>query len=272
MASTDTLLANAQRCLLAYLAEGGPEMVPVACWSDGGGLWVTTARRSSLVAALRRDPRCAVWIEPPTAADAGIAIDGSARVYDLSDPVGLTLHAPTISAAVAALALTHRADLAGHVWDLWRFPRRWLPRSRVLIRIRIDRARGRVAPQQVTGAGPALPTEVPSGVRRALTGVRQVALALRRGDTLTVQPAVWGTGFKLDVGASAVPDRQTPACVVISRDDGARPSRRVGLLLGGTVDSGYRFRPAHAIWWEGLAEGSSELRDPPTSSGIVLPD
>jgi hypothetical protein len=272
MVSTDTLLANAQHCVLAYRTDDGPAMMPAACWSDGGGLWLTVPWRSAIFGALRRDPHCAVWIGPPTVSDRGVAIDGNARIYDLSDPVGLALHAATISAAMAALALTHGSELAGYVRDLPRLSRRWPPRSRALIRIRIDRARTRLAPQQVTGVGPVLPTEVPSGVRRALTGVRHVTLALQRAGTLTVQPAVWSAGFQVDVAASVVPDPKTPACIAVVRQDDGRPSRKIGLMLRGTVDSGFRFRPVDATWWEGLRDGSSELRDPLTPSGIVLPD
>lgn len=273
MQSTDdTLLMYADRCLLAYRVADGPAMTPVACWSDGGGLWLTTSRHAVKVAALRRDPRCAVWIEPQAGSDAGIAIDGSARIYDLSDPVGLALHAPTISAALAALALTHRSALAGYVRDLPRLPSAWMPQRRVLIRVRIDRARSRMAPQHVTGVGPVLPTELPSGVRRALTGARHVVLALQRGDALEVQPAVWGAGFQLDAGAGVVPDADTPACIAVDQHVDARPTSKVGLLLRGTLDSGFRFRPTRATWWEGFSVGSSALREPATASGIVLPD
>lgn len=272
MVSTDTLLANAQRCVLAYVTDDGPAMMPAACWSDGGGLWLTAYRRSAMIGALRRDPHCAVWIEPPTVSDRGVAIDGTARIYDLSDPVGLALHAATISAAMAALALTHGSQLTGYVRDLPQLPQGWRPRSRTLIRIRIDRARARLAPQQVTGVGPVLPTEVPSSVRRALTGVRHVTLAMQHADTLTVQPAVWGAGFQLDVGASAVPEPNTSACITVMRQEDMRPSWKAGLILRGTLDSGFRFRPVHATWLEGLRDGFSQLRDPSTPSGIVLPD
>lgn len=273
MPTTDTLLANAARCLLAYRVSDGPAMTPVACWSDGGGLWMTTSRHATKVTALRRDPRCAVWIEPPSPTEAGVAIDGSARIFDLSDPVGLALHGPTISAALAALALTHRDALAGYVRDLPRLPVAWMPQNRVLIRVRVDRARSRMAPQRVTGVGPVLPPELPAGVRRALTGARHVALAVQRDDALTVQPAVWGAGFQLDVGATVVPDSAAPACVAVDHHVDARPSTKVGVLLRGTLDAGFRFHPRRASWWEGFTGGGTALRPSTgTSSGIVLPD
>lgn len=276
MSSTDTLLANVHRCMLVYRVGDGPAMTPVACWSDGGGLWLTTSRHAAKIAALRNDPTCALWISPPLAGEPGVAVDGTARVYDLSDPVGLALHAPAISAALAALALTHRASLAGYVRDLPRLPTAWMPQSRVLVRVRIDRARSRMPPEQTPGVGPVLPTEVPSAVRRGLTGIRRVTLATQRGNALTVQPAVWGAGFKLDVGATVVPDGDTPACVNVDREPGDRtsdrPSDQVGLMLRGTVDSGFRFHPNRATWWQGFRSDSTALRAPATTSGIVLPD
>lgn len=272
MPSTDVLLAAATRCLIAYRVTGGPAMTPMACWSDGGGLWMTTSGSAAKVAALRRDSRCALWLEPSDPAEPGVVVDGMARVFDLSDPVGLALHAPTISAALAALAVTHRSAMAGYVRDLPRVPERWLPHGRVLIRVRVDRARSRLAPQRWTGVGPVLPTEVPADVRRVLTGARLVTLALQRGDTLTVQPAVWGAGFTLDVGASAVPDAETPACIVVDAHDDPRPTGKIGLLLRGHVDPSFTFHPRRAVWWDGFGAHATEVRPVGTASGITLPD
>jgi hypothetical protein len=272
MAASDTLLARATRCLIAYRVSDGPSMTPMACWSDGGGLWMTTSRQAAKVAALRRDPRCAMWIEPDDPGDPGVAVDGTARVHDLSDPVGLALHAPTISAALAAMAVTHRTALAGYVRDLPQLPGRWRPHSRVLIRVRVDRARSRLAPQRRSGVGPRLPSQLPAGVRRAVTGARLVTLALQRGDTLTVQPAVWNAGFALDVGASAVPDGPAPACIVIDAHDDPRPSAKVGVLLRGHVDPSLTFHPRRAVWWEGFSSSAGPVTPPTSASGITLPD
>lgn len=272
MAATDELLANAAHCTLAYRVENGPALTPLACWSDGGGLWMTTSRHAAKVTALRRDPRCAVWIPPPDGDGAGVVIDGTARIYDRSDPVGFALHAPPIAAALAALALTHRAALTGYVRDLPKIPAQWLPQSRVLIRVRIDRARSRRAPDDVRGVGPVLPTEVPSAVRRALTGVRHVTLATMRDDVLTVQPAVWSAGFQLHVRTAVLPGADTPACVTVDHAPGQRPSTKVGLLLRGTIDRDMRLHPVRASWWEGFSGDSAALRAPTSASGIVLPD
>lgn len=272
MAASDTLLAQATRCLVAYRVSDGPAMTPMACWSDGGGLWMTTSRRAAKVRALRRDPRCAVWIEPDDPAEPGVAVDGTARVYDLSDPIGLALHAPTISAALAAMAVTHRAALAGYARDLPQLPARWMPQGRVLIRVRVDRARSRLGPQRRTGVGPLLPSELPAGVRRAVTGARLVTLAMQRGDALVVQPAVWNAGFALDLGVGAVPDGRTPACIVVDAHDQPRPSTKVGVLLRGHVDDGLVFRPRRAVWWEGFDASAGPIQPPTSASGITLPD
>ncbi|HSJ45905.1 MAG TPA: pyridoxamine 5'-phosphate oxidase family protein [Euzebyales bacterium] len=272
MAASDTLLAQATRCLVAYRVSDGPSMTPMACWSDGGGLWMTTSRRAAKVAALRRDPRCALWIESGDPALPGVAVDGTGRIYDLSDPIGLALHAPTISAALAAMAVTHRAALVGYVSDVPQLPGRWMPQSRVLIRVRVDRARSRLAPQRRTGVGPLLPSELPAGVRRAVTGTRRVTLAMQRGDALTVQPAVWNAGFALDLGVGAVPDEQTPACIVVDAHHEPRPSAKVGVLLRGHVDGGLIFHPRRAVWWEGFESSAGPVQPPTSASGITLPD
>jgi hypothetical protein len=272
MAASHTLLARATRCLIAYRVSDGPAMAPMACWSDGGGVWMTTSRDTAKVAALRRDPRCALWIEPDDPSEPGVAVDGTARVHDPSDPIGLALHAPVIPAALAAMAVTHRTALAGYVRDLPQLPRRWRPRSRVLIRVRVDRARSRLAPQRRSGVGPRLPSQLPAGVRRAVTGARVVTLALQRADTLSVQPAVWNAGFALDVGASAVPDGPTPACIVVDARDDPRPSGKVGVLLRGHVDPSLTFHPSRAVWWEGFSSDAGPVTAPTSASGITLPD
>ena len=273
--------------MLVYRAGDGPAITPVACWSDGTALWLTVSRHGAEIAALRGDPRCALWIAPPrhrpgdaggrddAAGDAGVAgvvVDGTARVFDVSDPVRLALHAPVIAAALAALALTHRAELAGHVRDLPRASGAWMAQHRALVRVRIDRARSRMVPGQVTGVGPVLPTELPAAVRRALTGIRQVTLATERGDALVVQPAVWSAGFQLAVGTTVHPGADTPACIAIDHEPDDRQSEGARLMLRGTVDGGLRFHPDRATWWRGLASDSTTLRAPATTSGIVLPD
>lgn len=272
MVSTDELLATADHCMLAYRVDNGPAMTPLACWSDGGGVWMTTSRHAAKTAALRRDARCGVWIAPPDGDGAGVVIDGTARIYEPSDPISFALHAPTVAAASAALAMTHRRALAGYVLDLPRLPAHWQPQSRVLVRVRIDRARSRRVPDRVTGVGPVLPTELPSTVRRALTGARHVTLATQRGDALSVQPAVWGAGFRLDVGTTIVPEAEIPACIVVEHAPGQRPSTKVGLMLRGSVDAGLTFTPVRVVWWEGFSGGAAAVRAPTTASGIVLPD
>jgi hypothetical protein len=273
--------------MLVYRAGDGPAITPVACWSDGAALWLTVPRQGAEIAALRGDPSCALWIAPrrhrpgdaqsrdDTGGDAdaaGVAVDGTARIFDVSDPVRLALHAPVITAALAALALTHRSELAGYMRDLPRASGAWMAQRRALVRVRIDRARSRMVPGRITGVGPVLPTELPAAVRRALTGIRQVTLATQRGDALMVQPAVWGAGFQLEVGTTVRPGADTPACIAIDHEPDDRQTEGAGLMLRGTVDGGLRFHPDRATWWQGLTSDSTTLRAPATTSGIVLPD
>lgn len=272
MAAPDTLLARASHCQLAYGVSDGVAMTPMAYWSDGGGLWMTSSRRAAKIAALRRDGRCAVWIAPPDPSEPGVAVDGRARVYDLSDPVGVALHWPAISGALAGLALRHRSALTGYVQDLPGLPSAWLPHNRVLLRVRIDAARGRLAPQRVEGVGPLLPPVLPSGVRRALTGVRRVTLATLDADRIVVRPAVWGTDFRLDVSATAIPAPDTPACVVADSAPSARPSAKTGVLLRGTLGPDLRLHPTRAVWWEGFSLDAAPVDLADRSSAIVLPD
>jgi hypothetical protein len=83
---------------------------------------------------------------------------------------------------------------------------------------------------------------------------------------------VWGAGFQLELAATAVPEPDTPACVVADARPDARPSRRTGVLLRGTLDSTLRFHPTRAVWWEGFDQGSGPVQEATTASGITLPD
>ena len=305
---TDELLRTARRCVLALPSERGPIVSPMAFWSDGASLWMTTSASSAKVERLAaptpdaspddadvadedsadgaKETSCAVYIAPDDAvSDAvptsrGLSIDGSARVYTLDDPVGLAVHWPVVSAAMAALAVKNAASLTGYAMDLPRTPLRWLPTNRVAIRVRMHHIRPVVPPSVVDrmastqpgpGIAPALPGVVPSDIRRALAGQRRAVVALGGSGPVRLQPALVGAGLALDVGGGPSLPTGMPAVLVLDADPRGRPSDVRGLALHGTITPGPALDAERATWWRGFDVSGARIPRQP-AGGIVLPD
>lgn len=272
--------------MLAFAGAQGPHMTPMAFWSDGTALWMTTSASSLKAKRLTApgvtaadgappdEPTCAVYIPPlPDADDAqrGLSIEGSARVFSVDDPIGLALHWPFVSAAMTALAVKNAPSLAGYARDLPRTPLRWLPNNRVAVRVRIERLRPVEVPEPGRGIAPALPGVVPPDIRRALAGRRDVVVATMVGHELTAQPAAMGAGFALDVGTGEPLVPGTPAVAVLDAELSGRPSEVVGLALHGEIAAGSKLHAQRAVWWEGFETSGARIPQRP-AGGIVLPD
>lgn len=296
---TEHLLRSGRRCMLAFAGSGGPHVTPMAFWSDGTSLWMTTSASSlkakrlgapGVTAADGAPPEqtpCAVYIPPTTsdgqaeaepaqaAADGrparGLVIEGGARVFTVDDPVGLALHWPFVSAAMTALAVKNAPSLAGYARDLPRTPLRWLPNNRVAIRVRIERLRPVEVPLPGRGIAPALPGVVPPDIRRTLAGRRDVVLASGTGAKVTAQPAAVGAGFALDVGTGPPLVIGAPAVIALDAEPSGRPSEVVGLALHGTIGADGRLDAERAVWWEGFDLSGARIPRRP-AGGIVLPD
>lgn len=260
------LLDDATRCLLAFAGASGPLLVPMAHWFDGEALWLTSASDSMTVRRLAADPDCSVCL---TANDRAVIAPGRARRFGLNDPARLALHAGPISGALAALAFRNAATLLGYARGNVLVPARWRPQNRVVIRITLDDARLVDVPTPGAGVAPQLPSVVPSDIRRAHAGRRQVVVAHGSGRP-DISLATWGAGFAL-TGADG--DRLEIAgrvAVGVDADDEGSPLGARGLVLHGEVVAG-RLRPARVTWWRGF---DLETADVPadTAPSIVLPD
>lgn len=270
MRQTEQLLRRAAHCVLGYRTSRGPAVSSTIFWWDGAGLWVPAFADATMTEALRRDGRCAIWI-PPDDGGSGVALEATARTYDLGDPLSLALHFPPVSAALVALALKHRQVLAGYLRDVPRILRPGPSTVAVVIRARVDRLRGIRPPAVGGGIGPALPSVVPADIRRAVTGTREVTLAWLERDTLRLEPAVWDAGLRLETAAGSTPRDSATACVLASAAVEPRQVPTTGLVLSGRLRDRARLEPVLAAWWHGVTAGSAELVPEP-AGGIELPD
>ncbi len=265
-------LAAASRCLVALPGRRGaaPDVVPAPAWFDGEALWVAAPAGDGLAATLDRQPGCAVVL--PAAADRGAVVAvGNARVYSPADPLGLVLHAPTVLAAGAALALRHAGRLPAWLRHAAAAPEKLLPRDRVVARVALGRVRTVTSPTPPPGVAPALPTVVPPEVRRGLAGARDVVLLTAGAGGLVVTPAAWSAGFGLTLagGARLPAGVDVTAAVEVPTPDGPGPV--AGLALAGTVGPGPSLHPRRARWWTDGVRGEAQV--PPARTGaLVLPD
>lgn len=263
-------LEAAQWCTLLLATARGPRVAPVACWSDGAGLWLATPADSVTVAALRRKPDCLVVVGQDS--DEAAVLQATARVYGLHDPLGLLLHSPIVSAAMGALAATHADTVVDYVAEAARVPARHLPRSPVAIRLALREPLPADEPAEARdGIAPALPSVVPADVRRALAGVRRIVLAAEtdgwRHGGLDAAPALWGAGFALSVPPGRSLAAGTPVMAVAAVEPGGKPA---GLALCGNLDLGPVLSARQVTWWRGAHAETVDV--PPATSSIILPD
>ena len=263
-------LDAARWCTLLLRTTRGPGAVPMACWSDGSGLWLAAPADSAEVGVLRRDPDCQVVVGPE--ASATVVLRGTARIYGAHDPLGLLLHSPVVSAAMAALAASHADSVADYVAEAARVPARRLPRDPVAIRLAL---REPVPVDDLAvegGLAPALPSAVPADVRRVLTGVRCVMLvsecAGRQGHGgLDAGPAVWEAGFSLSLPPRRRLEAGTSVLATATAAAGGKPA---GIALHGSLEAGCVLRPERVTWWRGASAETVDL--PRATSSITLPD
>lgn len=245
-----------------------PVVTPVAFWFDGAGLWCTVPADGPEVAALDRDPVCAVHVPPLVDGGVGAVVTGRARVFSVRDPRGLLLHAPTLLTALTALGLRSAGRVAGRVTAGLRSPARALPEGRVAVRVRVERLRGARALTPPVGIAPPLPPVVPPDVRRLVAGERQVLVAVTAADGLSVQLAVWGPGLALTPPPGSVLPATGSATVVVQGGQDA------GIALEGILADG-RLQPERARWWSARSHGAAEVAAPGAGGAlgsITLPE
>lgn len=270
MPDLPTVFERAQRCVLGFSGRRGPLLSPMAFWSDGASLWMSTPAASVKARALRARPDVSVYVPPPDATSDGAVATGRARVFGLHDPLGLAVHGPVVSAAMTALAATNAGTILGYVQDARFVPARFRPRNRVAVRVRLDEVAVVRPPDAVPGIAPALPALVSPAVRRALAGVRDVAVAREDPDgRVRVGPATWGAGFTLALPPGQSIADGTAAAVYLGTDPRHRPTLVMGLSLVGDLAGG-ALRAQRATWWEGFDLTTVDL--PASRPSITLPD
>lgn len=269
MVEVAEVLGRAARCVLGFSGRRGPLIAPMAFWFDGAAMWMSTPAASVKARALRRRPDCAVYVPAP-GGGGGVVAGGEARIFGLHDPLGLTVHGPVISAAMAALAARNTGTILGYVQDARHVPARFRPRNRVVVRMALHDIRTVAVPPPSPGIAPGLPLVVAPAVRRALAGRRDVVLARAHPNgEISVGPATWSGGFALQVPAGErLPDR-TPAAVHLGTDPASRPTAVLGVTLVGDVDQG-RLHARRTTWWEGFTLTTVDL--PQAAPALVLPE
>lgn len=269
-------LTDNDRCVLAVRGRRGPLLAPMAFWWDGAGLWLITSQASVKAGILARDPVCAASVGPPRTGrpTPGVVVHGRARIFGVGDPLGLTLHGPTIATAMAALGARNVPILVGYARDAARIPAAWWPRRRVVMRVTADHIDEVDPPAAGPGMAPALPAAVPPEVRRAVAGERRVVVAStddgQPGGRLVLAPAVWGAGYALTLPEGMAPRDGARAAATVDRDLTGRPTRVAGLAVHGEVVDG-GIRAERATWWHGFDLATVDVAAP-TPGGVELPD
>lgn len=256
--TVDPKLAEATRCLVALrTAQDGPRLVSLPCWSDGEALWLTLAGSDPVVEALRDAPTCAVLIGD---LGAGLAAAGLARIFGADDPLGLLVHGPVITLAMAAIAIRHPREVA----------RAWLSlreiRPPVAVRLALSEFRTVEAAPPRPGIAPALPAVVPADVRRRLSGLRDVVVVGEGAAGLRVGRATWSAGLVLAGDLPVSPG----AAIAVAVEAGSRQGA-IGVALSGELDVRGALQPTRASWWNGSRSGTAPLSTPPRGA-VTLPD
>lgn len=269
-----TLIDEQRRCLLGFPTSAGPVLVPMAYWSDGEHLWMSTARSSMKARHLLTHPESVVYV-PGGGEGPGAVARGRVRIFRAGDPVGLLFHGAAIAGAMAALAVSNASSML-YAQDVTSEPASWAPPNRVVLRLRLDDVDAVAIPPSGPGVAPPLPSVVPSDVRRAVAGRRSVTLAADDGPAgVRIVPGEWGAGFSLTLPPGTSLAAGTRAAAVVEADSEARPASALGLALRGTIDERGALVPELATWWHGFRLEAAEV--PPAArsgatSGIVLPD
>ena len=270
MTDAEEILDRATRCVLAFSGKRGPVVAPMAYWADGSALWMSTPAASVKAAAMRRRPNCSVYVAPVDGIGPGVVLAGRVRIYGLHDPLGLAVHGAVVSAAMTALATRNAGTILGYVQDARHVPQRFRPRNRVAVRFSIDEMRTVDAPEPGPGVAPPLPTVVSPAVRRALSGRRHVVVGTGApSGTVAITPAVWASGYRLDVPAGDPLPEQGTAAVYLGDDPQGRPTKVAGLLLSGEL-SGGRLQPNRATWWEGFDLTTVDIKT--ATSSVIIPE
>lgn len=263
------ILDQSPRCLLAVRGRREPVVWPMPQWFDGSAVWMITAADAGQVAALRRDPACAVAVPPATDDHPGVAATARARVFTPAEPLRFALHAPAISAAMSALAARHTSGLWHYATHPSRLVAQW-PLQRVVLRVALDTLALVEPPAVEAGVSPPLPTVVPTDVRRRLGG-RRAVLALWDQPPLRLAGAGWTAGLALTFAAGGPRPRSGDRAAVALEDQAGTPRTAVGAVVHGELGDDDALIADRVTWWRGFEVHRTDLAGP-SATAAVLPD
>lgn len=265
----DAILDQSSRCLLAVRGRRQPVVWPMPQWFDGSAVWMTAPADVGQVAALRRDPACAVAVPPAADDHPGVAATGQARVFTPAEPLRFALHAPAISAAMSALAVRHTSDLWHYASHPSRLVAQW-PHQRVVLRVALDTLDLVEPPAVGPGVSPPLPTVVPTDVRRRLGG-RRAVLALWDQPPLRLAAAGWTAGLALTFAPRGPRPRSGDRVAVALEDQTGTPHTAVGAVVHGELGDDHALTADRVTWWRGFEVHRNDLAGPSTTA-TVIPD
>src|SRR5450756_2513586 len=233
-----SILGQSPIGMLALRAGRLPLVNPAVFSFAAGSLWMTTSRFAAKTMLARRDPRAAFLVDGGSRA---VLLRGAIEVFDplsVSSQVRAMLDGPGYLLGMAGYALKNAPFVAGHVLDVTRLPREWLPYNRVVMRLRPSHAdviEGVEFPAAQAARVPAVPAEV----SRRLSGVSRGYACWIEGGMPVIRPAFWEVdrGQVTVAPASGRPRTGSPGALVVELHLRFRPSLMVGACVRGTFGS-----------------------------------
>jgi hypothetical protein len=235
------LLATARIGMLAFSAGAGraPLVNPAAFYYSGGSVWITTSRYATKLHMTRRDPRAAFLVD---ARGNSLLLQGLLEVYDLRSVSGqlrAALSGPRFYWSMTGYALKNAPFVAGYLLDLARIPPEWWPQNRVVLRLRVNRARELVHTPPPLPRPALLPVAPPSVARSLARTAGAFVCWINRGLPF-MAPTLWSVsrGRLLAAFPSGEPSLpRGPAALVVESHHRYRATRMVGACVRGTLES-----------------------------------
>jgi hypothetical protein len=272
--------------MLAVHGERYPLVNPIAYQYAGGSVWMTTSRRAAKISLARKDPRAAFLVSGP---GGGVLLHGLLEVYDpmsISSQVRAALEAPRFYSSLARYGLKNANYIGGYLLDITRVPAQWWPQNRVVMRLRVSRARMEPMPDWPAGR-PAQIASVPGLVRRALDDVSVGILCWGSRGSLMLEPCMWassedGETLVAGLGERGLkgPSNSTPGALVVESHHPYRATMMTGVCLRGRIacdeaavaelqtrygtdsrrlGSTLRLEPERVTWWRGFQVSSARV-------------
>jgi hypothetical protein len=232
-------LGRARIGMLALNDGRYPLVNPAAFHYAGGSIWMTTSRYAVKLTMARRDPRAAFVV---ASEGRSLLFQGLVETYDLRSVGGslrAALDGPRFAWSLAGYAVKNAPFVGGYLLDLASIPSEWWPHNRVVLRLRVDRARSLSAGHPPAAAPARLPGP-PGEVVDSLEGVRQGYLCWSLGGAPLLCPAWWaldrGRALAwIPRGAPRPPTAGTRAALVVEWHHPFRATRMVGACLRGEI-------------------------------------